>query len=345
MRLIAPLAFFFILGGVSLFAIGMRHNLDDAEYRKAGRNEGPYAAGKNFPDFAPVCAVAQSFGRQKKGRVLGVEALGSGVLIGPRFVLTASHVVITESGNGKHEKRLQVHFGPDLENPRVTVRVARVHTRFPAEHRLLKALGEKTKFGDKVVFDAEFSDIALLELDAPITEIEPARLPVAEPVVGERVVVAGFGDAGFGDDPKERNWEAARYLRAAENRIDRDVTRNPVSGKPANGGLIMMDFDNGNPDRNTLNGAAVRGWEDLIVAGKSEAAPLPLEGIGYPGDSGGPAFVHQDGAWRVAGVCGYGTGFPAHKNRERIQYGDISVYTRVFSHLGWILKVSGAAVE
>lgn len=53
-------------------------------------------------------------------------------------------------------------------------------------------------------------------------------------------------------------------------------------------GLIAFDFDNGQPDRNTLqsNRGLDRSLSKLLGPGKSDAKPLPLEGCSYSGDSG-----------------------------------------------------------
>jgi hypothetical protein len=60
-------------------------------------------------------------------------------------------------------------------------------------------------------------------------------------------------------------------------------------------------------------------------------AATEFEGIGGPGDSGGPAVLERGGKRFVAGVSSGSMGKPG-------QYGAIDVYTRVSSYIDWIEK-------
>ena len=88
------------------------------------------------------------------------------------------------------------------------------------------------------------------------------------------------------------------------------------------GGLLGADFDSPNETSNTLAQGKI---VDELGDGNSSATPLPLEVSTAVGDSGGPAFVLTSNQWRVHGVVSYGT------NQSR--YGDITVFTRLASHL------------
>ena len=65
---------------------------------------------------------------------------------------------------------------------------------------------------------------------------------------------------------------------------------------------------------------------------KFDAPPggTDLEGVGGPGDSGGPALVDVGGSWQVAGVSS------ASMDGKPGQYGVTDVYTRVSSYVEWI---------
>ena len=137
---------------------------------------------------------------------------------------------------------------------------------------------------------------------------------------------------------------------AAENVLDRDFPISPTaSGKQKDkwdnddGGMIAFDFDSDAEgiDHNTLEGDAAKGWLDLFHEGKSDPEPLPMEGSPLPGDSGGPALMLLDGRWGVIGVCSYGTGYPTHKKRAKVQYGEVAVYARTLNHLEWMRRVMG----
>ena len=92
------------------------------------------------------------------------------------------------------------------------------------------------------------------------------------------------------------------------------------------GGLIAVDFDSPQQDKNTLGSSA--SIVDYLGSGTSSSSPLPLEASSAVGDSGGPAFLYNNQAWRTVGVVSYGT--------SDSTYGDVTVYTRVASQMEWI---------
>ena len=55
-----------------------------------------------------------------------------------------------------------------------------------------------------------------------------------------------------------------------------------------------------------------------------------LEGVGAPGDSGGPAFIEADGRLFLAGVSS------ASMNGKPGTYGLVDVYTRISSYADWV---------
>ena len=57
-----------------------------------------------------------------------------------------------------------------------------------------------------------------------------------------------------------------------------------------------------------------------------------MEGVGGPGDSGGPALVEESGRYFVAGISS------ASMNGRPGTYGVTDVYTRVSSYVDWIEK-------
>ena len=58
---------------------------------------------------------------------------------------------------------------------------------------------------------------------------------------------------------------------------------------------------------------------------------LELEGVGGPGDSGGPAYIETEAGRFVAGISSFGDWL----------YNDIDNYTRVSSEVSWLLEVMG----
>ncbi len=323
-----------LLLGASIFtiapihAIGMRQDVPESIYLDLANNAGEFTVGK-FPDFLAVAAIGLI---DKDGEF---EVIGSGTLIAPEWVLTAAHVVLSGKRGQDFEANMEVRFGPSASSPRSRHPVSGVATPLaPRELRPLLRSGPRVSESD--VIHAEFHDLALLRLTAPVTGIVPALLDeTGEPLSGRPLYIAGFGDAATGNNTKSRTWTPADRKRAAENMVDREIQRNPYNPNTI-GGILLFDFDNGTQDRNSLNRRS-KSWDHLFGDGQSSPEPLRLEGASYPGDSGGPAFVKSaKGAWCVVGVSGYGTGFPPDRRRTSIQFGDILVYTRVWPHLAWV---------
>ncbi len=310
--------------------------MDEMEYLSLAANGEGYEPG-NVPDFSAVAAIGIA---NRRGRF---DVVGSGTLIGDRWVLTAAHVVLA-SKRSRHdfEQGLKVRFGINSQDGFQEYKVVGITTALPVD-KLRPLQGPAWRYTERQIVHAEFHDIALLKLEKVVEGITPIPWDdLGEDLVGQRVYIAGFGDAAPGDDPQEGNWTPAELRRAAENIIDRDIRKNPLSGQPA-GGVLLFDFDNGEESRNSLNGRS-RVWERIFGTGKSSASPTQLEGASYPGDSGGPAIAKVDGLWRVVGVSGYGTGFPPDKRRTSIQYGDILVYARANSMSDWLRNIVGEPV-
>jgi hypothetical protein len=96
-----------------------------------------------------------------------------------------------------------------------------------------------------------------------------------------------------------------------------------------NGTILLSDFDSPGGTNNSLGP-----WG-------SSATPLDLEGMGAPGDSGGPVFIQVGSTWYIAGVHSFllDLGPPAGNNVADGRYGDILGSTRVSSYAAWIESV------
>jgi hypothetical protein len=139
-------------------------------------------------------------------------------------------------------------------------------------------------------------DIALLELLTPVSSIIPTPPYEKMDELSQVMKLAGYGDVG---DAARGIYEICSPcdLRGADNRVT-----------VANNYHLRFRFDD------PLNGVS-----------------LALEGVGGPGDSGGPAFVETSAGRFVAGVSSFG----------RKSYGDFDQYTRVSQELDWLLEVMG----
>ena len=134
-------------------------------------------------------------------------------------------------------------------------------------------------------------DLALLELTAPVEGVAPLPLYRGSMELGKPVYIVGYGDFGT----------PARGLTHADGR------------RRAVGNIV----DDAGPRRIFL---------------KFDAPPhgVPMEGVGGPGDSGGPALIEESGKLFLAGVSS------ASMDGKPGQYGVTDLYTRVSSYASWI---------
>ena len=323
---------------IAAMAIGMRENPGEQAYLDLANNSGQHRPGAAAPDFAAVAAIGFTDD-------LGFDVLGSGVLVGANWILTAAHVILdTDNDAGipsGYLDQLIVRFGSDLRQPGPEYRIIELFTPRRAQDGYFPfAEPPPPGMTDADLIAAEFADVALARLDRPVTGIAPATMSPRGPRIGQRLFIAGYGEAAFGTQLDETLRQQPALRRAAENILDRDIAIDPFTGRRNRGGLLMFDFDNGTAGRNSLGLMSDAYWLALAGRGSSDATPLPLEGSSYPGDSGGPAFAFLDSAWRVVGVSSGGSGWPVNGRREGlVQYGDILFYTRIASHAEWIRNI------
>lgn len=143
-------------------------------------------------------------------------------------------------------------------------------------------------------------DLALIELAEPVTNVEPVALYRGREEQGKTVYVVGYGDYGVAGQPIQRS-DGRR--RAATNVIHDAGPRR-----------LFMRFD-------------------------APPAGTELEGVGGPGDSGGPLFIEENGRLYLAGVSS------ASMDGKPGSYGVVDVYTRVSSYVDWIEpKLAAGAV-
>ncbi|MEL6470946.1 MAG: trypsin-like serine protease [Cyanobacteria bacterium J06623_4] len=142
-------------------------------------------------------------------------------------------------------------------------------------------------------------DIALIQLKQPVEGVAPLPLYSQTDELEKIVTFVGRGDYGNGLTGPDRVDGA---LRMATNRIER--------------------------------------VDEQWLVFKFDAPPdcTDLEGISGPGDSGGPALLHSEGRWAIAGIS---SGQEDHGLGEGY-YGVTEYYTRVSQYLDWIDSVTSA---
>ncbi len=139
-------------------------------------------------------------------------------------------------------------------------------------------------------------DLALIEFTENVVGVEPSRLYREKDEQGQTAYIVGYGDVG---DGKVRPRRSDGRRRAVTNVINDAGPKN-----------IFMKFE------------------------KPEAG-TDLEGVGGPGDSGGPALVRKDGKTYLVGVS------HASMGGKPGRYGVTDIYTRVSSYVDWIDEVVG----
>ena len=285
------------------------------EYFALGANQSSYVKGENYPDLSVVGAL-----------VSNSNGLGTATLIAPNVILTAAHVIKNSYSDIPNADEWKFYMGDDLQSTVngsswsssevYTIKEFHVHEGWTARQTLSNPDGDGDLLG---------VDIAIAFLDQNVSGFFPARLPdQADDPLGKRAILSGYGTLvegsnGSGDTSNRRRT-------GAENTIDRSVEKVFEDGVPDKslGGLLGIDFDSPSGINNSLGGSIV----DKLGSGSSVASPLNLEASTAPGDSGGPAFVYTNDAWRVHGVVSYGT--------DNSTYGDVTIYTRIASHYDWI---------
>lgn len=143
-------------------------------------------------------------------------------------------------------------------------------------------------------------DIALVELNEPVLDVKPAKTYQKNDELNKEIWFIGIGGTGNGLKGETiDNAENNGVLRKAQNTII-----------DAEGPLIKFTFDKGKQ-------------------------ALPLEGVSGGGDSGGPAYLKNNGSFYILGISSR----PEGQFTKIGVYGIREVYTRISFFQSWIEKV------
>ncbi len=297
-----------------LFAIEKERRLGKLEandwtsHYKMGSNSGEFQSSSDYPDLAVVGAL----------KSVSTGVLGTATLVAPNVAVTAAQVV-------KHSDYDQVDANAwewILNEDRSKASDSDIY-----QVQYIEILEDWTDLqtSDDPLGEGDYLgvDLALIHLDKEVAGIYPALLPrsLTDDPLGMRSVMAGFGVLVEGSSGSKSDTN----LRAGgENMIDRSV-HSTESQTGLLGGVLGADFDSQDGENNTLGKGQLL---DQLGDGNSSSSPLSLEASTAVGDSGGPAFVRTSNEWRIHGVVSYGT--------NESKYGDVTVFTRLASHLDWI---------
>ncbi len=283
-----------------------------------GENAPPFAVSLEYADLTPVGALFSD----------ELKVLGTATLVAPRVAITAAHVV----KRNKDEYVLASEWKFFLGSDRAEENAANVYSvEKILVHEAWSELQDIDPAGEGEG-DALGVDLALIFLTESVKGVYPAKLPSSsdDDPLGKRTILGGFGSLVEGESGESDDSNQKRV--AGENVIDRSVVKVSKDGVSPDltGGILGIDFDSGEPRHNRLTNGQVIG---RLGDGTSDALPLEREATPAMGDSGGPAFVYSQKAWRLHGVVSYGS----YETGEEIStYGEVTVLTRLASHLEWI---------
>lgn len=308
--------------GLSASAGVMRHDVSPTEYLDL--------AGQ-FPSVGQI-AGAFTVPGDPDPRLL----IASGVLIAPKWVLTAGHNVQPLPSSADPPDTVPVleallfdidgfTFVDGVEQADDNVFARRWHPH-PEWRRLVqegRLPGESFgEFEERLVLAGY--DIGLFQLEEPITHVTPAKRYTGTDELKKVGTSVGFGMIGDGLTgamafPIISTDSLLVWLKfAGQNVID---TLLPTSdGEPR---IFESDFDN--PD-------------DPGDSSMGSPLPLDLEYLTAVGDSGGGVFIQNDkGQTVLAGIHSFGD--PVLDGILDSDYGDVSGHIRVSAFNGWINDV------
>src|SRR5450432_2793969 len=212
----------------------------------------------DYADDSLYTALGNDPKYQSVGSILWPQSNGtlsnaaSGVLISPKWVLTAGHVVDTFT----------------TDNTTRTFNIGGTQYFNGTNYTAVQHFAQPAWNGNV----AAGNDIGLMLLGTPVVGITPASRYYSGGELGLTGTSVGFGEGGTGTSGNIAGSYGTK--RAEQNVID--VFGPTVASTSFNSNILASDFDK--PTNDNKNGFG-------------SAAALPLEGSIAPGDSGGGTFV------------------------------------------------------
>ncbi|MBS1560245.1 MAG: trypsin-like serine protease [Bacteroidetes bacterium] len=255
--------------------------------------------------------------RQKQFECVGqirkdTSVSGSCVLIGDRYVLSAAHVFIdsdTRADTIKMSGQTIISYTP-------------VNTRVTDVSTIIVVIGGQKIKAKRLVLHPNYldsatngsCDLALIELERPVTRVSSAALNARYDEFHSVVVGVGYGASGPAHKPDLVGLFGKKI--AGENVIDSLGGLKYLDRET----LLMCDFDHPtNAECNRIG----------------SATPRPLEYVCAGGDSGGGLFRQRDGTWELIGICS-GSNLDVDRLMKTGYYGQQMQWTRVSAFRDWV---------
>lgn len=156
-------------------------------------------------------------------------------------------------------------------------------------------------------------DLALVELDRPVEDVQPAIRYRGRGEVGAVVTKIGYGNVG--DGLNGLKLPAAQERLGGHNVID--AAGGTQESRQFGVDVLVFDFDSPLSRESNRFGSP---------------EPLKYEIGGSKGDSGGGVFMQSDGKWQLVGIVS------GALNRQ-IRYGSMAALARISSANAWIDSV------
>ena len=174
-------------------------------------------AGK-YPAVCHLHIKRRKIGRKK-------EAIGSGVLIAPQYVLTAAHNCSSFGGRFNYVRHIDVRFGQ--------LSVDSDDGSSIKSEALFIAPGYRGWFGSNFR-----RDFALIRLSQPVEGVEPVRIANRDPMQGEPMTPIGYP----GDDRENPHFDGYTMFEATGDTLDLlpdEVRYNVNTATGLSGGAVL----------------------------------------------------------------------------------------------------------